>query len=201
MEAMQITGHASPVVPTPKPSRQPPKTKRAGRVTPHTLTAFAASVVQAVLPLVDQGKGDRLANGYGANDVFQALVPLFGGFTVAEAVRMFELLEGPQQEINEHTDAGRDNPQTEAIYQARAILADFACCARPSSAACVAARVTMLKQGDDIGEVNEWDLADALADDIRRLSRSSFGRGERFAAARWFRGYTTRHSFSIERED
>ncbi|MSP76536.1 MAG: hypothetical protein EXR12_10415 [Rhodospirillaceae bacterium] len=48
--------------------------------------AFVHGIATALVPLIEDGSDGKLKEGKGAGDIHAALVPIFGRFTIADAV-------------------------------------------------------------------------------------------------------------------
>ena len=167
-------------------------------VAPSTFSpaSHVENLIQAVLPLVDHTDGSVLRPGCGISNVFEALSPYFGDYTVADAALMFYFMEAAHEICPGANPAPcLDNPRSEAVFQIRKALEYFACSAPPSSPRCVEVRPNLLDAADEdeIGLDGEDDLRRSIRRDIKRLRANDFSGGERFGSDGWRRGWITRH--------
>jgi hypothetical protein len=150
--------------------------------------AFVEQAIAAVLPMIDPDDREQLSADFGDAEVYAALKPIFADYTVEDAVAASFAL-GAMLKKNR---APRYQPDRfEAGCQARDMLQDFICKARPSSPACAAARMSFLQQEADntIAERNMPLLYAAIAEDIERLRRNDFtapDRKRRFGGCKWY---------------
>jgi hypothetical protein len=119
--------------------------------------------------------------------VREALLPLFGHYTVEDALYAHRLL----QNANVHWDepeSGGDDPRAHAIFEAREMLVHFICRAMGTGPACAAARAAFAQDGDGDGDELPGALYNILhfriSNDISHLRGSRY-MGERFDSAGW----------------
>lgn len=155
---------------------------------PFSPSTFVEVVTATVLPLIDPVKGTGLQDGKTLADVRDALLPIFGQYTVEEAVYVHRMLH--------HTDghwtasADSDDPRAHALFAARECLVHYICHAGSSGPACAAARAIFaeLRDGDGDGTDLSDDLYGSLhfqiSSDVRHLRTGRFY-GERFEDRHW----------------
>jgi hypothetical protein len=142
---------------------------------PFSPSAFVQKVIDAVLPLVD---GEKAKEGVSKVDIIEALKPLFGHFTVRDAVLVHFMFE-PEANIDaEGLDS--DSPKRHAIFEAREALISFACNAKASSPECAVTRMYLADQEGDLHEVDDGSVWKAMTHDVPHL-RSGRYDGHRFA--------------------
>lgn len=141
-------------------------------------TAFVREIVAAVMPLVDR---DNLREGKSRADVFEALCPICGDYTVADAFLVWRLLRAAQS-ASLYSEGAEFNALYEAIY----VLETFVARAFVSSDDCVSARASALEINEDgehaMGDDNDDAARSKLTNDVSYL-RSGRYFGERFASA------------------
>jgi hypothetical protein len=144
--------------------------------------AFIEAVTDAVLPLIDDRDGTQYIQGKSHHDARRALVPLFGEYTVEDAVHVHRMLRHADGHWRPRHDI--DDPRVHALYEAREALVRFICHAQGSGPACAAARAAFAHEGDGDGDMLTDDLYDALhyriRGDIVDLRASRFAHGQRF---------------------
>ena len=96
-----------------------------------SLSAFMEQVIEAVLPLLDES-GTDLREGKTRTDAVIALQPLFGHFTVFDAV-MVHFMPDPAGNTDCEIPDGKDNPRSHAVFLAREAIIDFSCEMRRST--------------------------------------------------------------------
>ena len=133
-------------------------------------------VIEAVLPFIDED-GTHLREGKTDTDVVIALQPLFGHFTVFDAVMVHFMLD-PAGNTDCETPDGKDNPRSHAVFLAREAIIDFACNARASSARCAEARAYLAEQEGDMDEA-AGNVLGTIGADVKYVSRGRY-RGQRF---------------------
>jgi hypothetical protein len=132
---------------------------------PFNPTSFVFSAIEAVAPLVDVA-ADKLKSVKTRVDVVRALLPIFGRYTVADAVMAFGLIKiAERAEVDENVPSGNTGLP---LYEAREALEAFASTARATSPACVSARALLAKYACDDGCV----LSDANAVAIQEMHRT-----------------------------
>lgn len=146
---------------------------------------FVRQIIDAVEPLLhDDGTSPLLRVPF--LDLYDALVPFFGNYTVADAVIAHHALDLALSVI-------KDDDRTQgSLWYAMDALERFACSATASSADCAAARARFLSLDADAAAEGEVLLADVqrplahqrLQCDIGDLRRGRFD-GERFGSTRW----------------
>lgn len=154
-----------------------PDTMITNTTLPFSPSAFVEQVIEATLPLVDD-KGDRMKKGVTRADVVRALQPLFGRYTVFDAVLVHFMLD-PAGNTDGETADGKDNPRSHAIFLAREAIIDFACNARASSARCAETRAYLAEHEGDMDEAPHGSVLGTIAADVRHVSRRRY-RGQRF---------------------
>jgi hypothetical protein len=109
-------------------------------------------------------------------DVVVALQPIFGHFTVFDAVMVHFMLD-PAGNTDGETPDGKDNPRSHAVFLAREAIIAFACNARASSARCAEARAYLAEKEGDMHETG--NVLGTIAADMKYLRRGRY-RGRRF---------------------
>ena len=144
---------------------------------PFTPTSFVREVVAAVVPLMDK---NMLHEGKSRADVFEALTPICGHYSVADAFLAWRLLHAA-----ENSSVYPEDTESGALHQAAYMLETFVAHGWPSSADCVAARASALEINEDgehaMGTVNDDAARGGLTLDVSLL-RSGRYPGERFAS-------------------
>lgn len=155
----------------------------AGAVTPaapapHSPTAFARALATAALPYTDEFGGIKDHGG-----LAEALTPIIGRFTIADAVGAIGALRTTAEVIR-----GEDAIDN-ALFAVVTMLEMFCCYASAADAESVAARVHLIEKA---ASTPGWELGNdmehatrAAAWDIRALRSGNFedyGRGTTFAA-------------------
>jgi hypothetical protein len=157
-------------------------------MTSFTPSAFVEQVTAAVLPLIDPEHGTDLREGKTLADVIEAVVPLFGHYTVEDAVYAHQTLRHAATHWSEPVNG--DDPRAHAIFEAREVLTHFICRAMSTSPACAAARAAFAQEGDGDGEELPEDMSKPLhfriSCDVAVLRKGRFD-GERFAGRQWGR--------------
>lgn len=110
-----------------------------------TPSTFIEQATAAVLPLVDED-GTSLRDGKTMIDVIEAMRPLFGHYTVEDAIYAHQMLKGAYVHWSE--PAKGDDPRVQAICEAREALMHFICHAISTGPACAAARAAFAQDGD-----------------------------------------------------
>ena len=171
-------------------------------MTAFTPSAFIEQVTAAVLPLADKD-GISLREGKTMVDVVEAVLPLFGHYTVEDAVYAHRMLKGAGCHWTEPLD--RDDPRAHAIYEAREVLMHFICHATSTGPACAAARAAFAQDGDGDGDELPADLSNPLhfriSHDIVDLRRGQFSGGERFAGGQWGRAWASHFESDVENRE
>jgi hypothetical protein len=140
-------------------------------------SSFEERLIEAVLPLIDES-GTGLREGKTELDVVRALQPIFGHFTVYDAV-MVHFMLAPAGETDGETPDGKDNPRTHAVFLARMAIVDFVGNARASSARCAEARAYLAEHEGDMAETTSGAVFRTIAADVKYVSRGRY-RGQRF---------------------
>lgn len=160
-------------------------------------TAFMEQVIEAVLPLIGES-GTELREGATDTDVVLALQPLFGHFTVFDAVMVHFMLD-PAGNTDSETADGRDNPRSHAIFTAREALIHFACNARASSARCAEARAYLAEHEGDMDQAPHGSVLSTIGSDVKYVSRGRY-RGQRFGDIDGCDGWLPGSMLSPQRE-
>lgn len=143
---------------------------------PFSPSTFVEQVIEAVLPLINH-KGDRIKEDVTPGRVVEVLKPLFGRFTVRDAVIAHFMLE-PDSNTNAD-DLDSDNPRKHALYEAREALVSFITNAKASSPECAVTRIYLAEEEGDADEAPHANLMQAIADDVRHV-RSGRYKGQCF---------------------
>jgi len=137
--------------------------------------------------LIDKKDGTILRDGKSRADVREALLPIFGRYTVEDAVYAHQMLRGTNVHWSVAEGKG-DDPRQHAIYEAREALVHFICHGHSTSPACAAARAAFAEDKDGDGDDLPDDLYDILhfqiSHDISDLRSGRFF-GERFDGHMW----------------
>lgn len=153
--------------------------------------AFVERVIIAVLPLVDPDDKEQLRKDVGDAEVYAVLKPIFADYTVEDAVAASFTIKRAMKAW----EKPRYTPDRfEAACQARDLLQDFICKARPSSPDCASARSRFLieescENSGTLADANTRPLYEALAQDIDCLRRNDFtsrANKRRFGGAKWY---------------
>jgi hypothetical protein len=143
---------------------------------PFVPTAFVRQVVAAVVPLIDK---DELRDGKSRADVFEALNPIVGHYTMADAFLAWRMLRTAQC-----ASLYSEDSETSALYEAAYLLETFVARGWPSSADCVSARAAALKIDEEaekaMGDDNDDAARPELTSDVCKL-RSGHFHGERLS--------------------
>jgi hypothetical protein len=124
--------------------------------TPQSPRTFIAGIVTALRPFMD---GWTRQEGVADVQVYEALRPFFGTYTVGDAALMLAQLEAASLAMPGETNAAGDSPSFGALCEAKSMLEDFAVEANASGPDCVGARAFLLKNaGTDDGLVCEGNL-------------------------------------------
>jgi hypothetical protein len=152
----------------------------AATVQPFSPSAFVEQVIQAVLPFTD-ARGDNRKEGVTDSQLVEALKPLFGGFTVHDAVIAHFMLDPDSNTDVDDREGEGDNPRKHALYEAREILIRFITNAWASSPECAVTRIYLAeKEEDDLNDAPDSSLMQVMRDDVRSVRTGRF-RGQRFA--------------------
>ncbi|MPZ31454.1 MAG: hypothetical protein GEV13_10730 [Rhodospirillales bacterium] len=140
-----------------------------------TPMAFVREVVTAVLPLMDK---DQLREGKSRADVFEALTPICGHYSVVDAFLAWRLLNAA-----ENASIYIEDTESGALHQAAYMLETFVAHGWPSSADCVSARAAALEIVVDgehaMGDVNDDAARGSLTHDVLQLRCGRY-HGDRF---------------------
>lgn len=121
-------------------------------------SAFVHGIASALVPLIEDGSDGKMKEGKGVGDIHAALVPIFGRFTIADAVCVHSFLR-PAGDAYFGND-GLDGDRTHGVWLARESLVHFICHGMATGPACAAARAQFAQTHDGDG--------DALTDDLYR---------------------------------
>jgi hypothetical protein len=160
----------------------------AATVAPSTFSpsAFVEQVIEAVLPFVNVD-GDNVKEGGTDAQIVETLKPLFGGFTVHDAVIAHFMLE-PDSNADAD-DCEGDSPRQHALYEARTALVNFITNARASSPECAVTRIYFAEDEGDADEATHANFLQAVAGDVRHFRSGRF-KGQRFGHTdRWTGGW------------
>lgn len=133
-------------------------------------TAFVRRVVAAVVPLMHDG---RLRDGKSRADVFEALEPIVGHYTMADAFLAWRMLRAAQC-----AEFYSEDSATSALYEAAYLLQTFVARGWPSSADCVSARAAALQVDEDgekaMGDDNDDAARAEVASDVSKVRSGRF---------------------------
>lgn len=138
-------------------------------------------VIKALRPLLvpDRIMDFGYVEGLGEIHAYRALVPIFGSFSVAEAVLAIDILHAAR--------LSKSDVEYGALYEAGGVLEAFVATARASAPDCVselARHLTIYEDGEPrISEVLRPLAAKSLLDGVNDLRRNDFVLGERFGSA------------------
>ena len=140
---------------------------------------FTKAVIEAVLPLVDQESGTTLAGDNTRAHVINALKPICGSFTVADAVLAYAALN-PVAECDVN-DVPGDNPKQHAIFEACSALQEFVARGHASSPECAAYRIHMVEELDpESAADHDGAIIKMIGRDVKHV-RSGRYKGHLFA--------------------
>jgi hypothetical protein len=145
-------------------------------------TGFVRKVSDAVSPLM-AASGERLRDDVGRVTLAQALMPLFGSFTIADAVFAATILRAAFRVLPDQMPSGKVCRSHGALFEVAELLEDFVAEARASGPDCVHARAYLLEwaEEDDLElcDHNKLAIAKAIVRDSHDLRNGRF-RGEKF---------------------
>lgn len=148
-------------------------------------SAFVEVVMASVLPLINPENCIELQEGKTLADVRDALIPIFGRYTIEDAVYVHQMLRGTD---GHWVQPDGDDPRAHAIFEAREVLVRFICHAGSSGPACATARAAFAEEKDGDGDELPDDLYGSLhfhiSHDVRHLRTGRFY-GERFGDGHW----------------
>jgi hypothetical protein len=143
---------------------------------------LVVAVTNAVLPLVDE-QGEELKAGVSPRHLYDALAPILGNCTVADACHILPAL---RRDNSLEPDTKNGRRRSHARFEAMSMLEDFIAMAPASGPECVRARAWLLAEaiGND-GILGGWTNEEAAASLVRDIDCLIAGQfeGERFSDA------------------
>jgi hypothetical protein len=164
---------------------KPPVKKARREASVFSPTDFVRRVSAAVSPLMAPS-GESLRADVGRAELARALTPLFGNFTVADAVFAEAILRTAFGALPDETPDGKVCCAHGALFEVAELLEDFIAEASASGPDCVHARAYLLEWAErenlELAEANKLALAKSIGRDTHSLRNGRF-QGETFGGA------------------